>query len=75
MKITVSEAAIGERVDKFLSTETEYTRSYIAKLADEGFLCINGKPAKVNYKLREGDEIELLRKRKQGVRLVGHPVG
>ena len=59
MKITVNDAAIGERVDKFLSTETEYTRSYIAKLADEGFLCVNGKAVKVNYKLREGDEIEL----------------
>ena len=59
MKITVTDAAIGERVDKFLSTETEYTRSYIAKLADEGFLFVNGKPSKVNYKLREGDEIEL----------------
>jgi len=59
MKITVNDAAIGERVDKFLSAETEYTRSYIAKLADEGFLCVNGKPAKVNYRLREGDEIEL----------------
>ena len=59
MKITVNDAAIGERVDKFLSAETEYTRSYIAKLADDGFLCVNGKAAKVNYKLREGDEIEL----------------
>lgn len=59
MKITVNDAAIGERVDKFLSAETEYTRSYIAKLADEGFLCVNGKTAKVNYKLRSGDEIEL----------------
>ena len=55
MKITVSEAAIGERVDKFLSTETEYTRSYIAKLADEGFLCINGKPAKEGTVLAAGD--------------------
>lgn len=59
MKITVSDAAIGERVDKFLSAETEYTRSYISKLADDGFLFVNGKPVKVNYKLREGDEIEL----------------
>ena len=43
MKITVSDAAIGERVDKFLSAETEYTRSYISKLADDGFLFVNGK--------------------------------
>lgn len=59
LKITVNDAAIGERADKFLSAETEYTRSYIAKLADEGFLCVNGKSVKVNYKLREGDVLEL----------------
>ena len=59
MKITVTEAAIGERVDKFLSAETEYTRSYIAKLAEDGCLFVGGKAVKVNYKLREGDEIEL----------------
>ncbi len=49
----------GIRADVFLSENSDMTRSYISKLIDEGRLEINGKKAKANFKLKEGDSISL----------------
>lgn len=50
----------GKRIDKFLSGElSELSRSYIQKLLKEGMVTLGGKPLKANYKLREGDLIEI----------------
>lgn len=55
---TVNQPEEGIRLDKYLSGQlSDYSRSYIQKLIDEGFIIVNGQNPKSNYKLREGDSI------------------
>lgn len=58
---TVSSESSGERIDKFISSQTErFSRSAIAKMIDEGAVCVNGNPISKNYKCRENDRITLV---------------
>lgn len=50
----------GSRLDKFLSENTEFSRTMIAKLIDNGFLKVNGNLLKASYKVKENDVIEVL---------------
>ena len=52
--------AAGTRLDVFLAAETGLSRSRIVKLAEDGFVTLNGLPAKKNAKLEPGNEIELV---------------
>lgn len=53
-------AASGTRLDSFISKEAgDITRSAVQKLIDEGNVSVNGRSAAKNYKLRDGDSIEL----------------
>ena len=45
----------GERLDVFLATETELTRSYIKQLIDSGNITLNGKSVKSGAKIKQGD--------------------
>ena len=45
------------RLDVFLTKHTDFSRSFIKTLNDEGRILINGKPQKAGFKLRVGDEI------------------
>ena len=47
------------RVDVYLSSALELTRSHIKKLCDDGNLLINGKLSKSNKLLKFGDEIKI----------------
>lgn len=59
-KVLQAEEFVGERIDKFLSCRLEeVSRSYIQKLIKEGYVSVNGKPVKANYKLGAGDEISV----------------
>lgn len=49
------------RLDKFLSENTDYSRSLIAKMIDNELILVNNMLAKVSYKVKENDEIEILR--------------
>ena len=57
MELVVKEA--GERLDKYLATNTEYTRSIISKMLDEEYITVNNKIEKASYKVRENDHIEI----------------
>lgn len=58
MKISVQEP--GKRLDAFLASQVEsLTRSRIQKLIADGDITVNGLPSRSNYKLREGDVIEI----------------
>lgn len=57
MKIVVSDAGI--RLDKYLSLNTDYSRSLITKMIDNGFVLVNDEVKKLNYKVKENDEIEI----------------
>ena len=57
--VTFKEA--NERLDKALSIfRSDLSRSYIAKLIDEGKVLVNNKLEKASYKVKENDEITLL---------------
>lgn len=59
-KICVPESASGQRIDKFLSDFLEgQSRSYLQKLVKEGRVFVQGKSVKANYRVTEGEEIEL----------------
>lgn len=47
------------RVDKYLGEVTDYSRSTIQKMIEEGFIKVNGKNIKSNFILKENDQIEI----------------
>lgn len=55
MEIKVNESGI--RIDKYLGSETDYSRETISKMIDEDFILVNGKSVKCSYKLKENDVI------------------
>ena len=58
-RLIVDEGAAGERLDRFLAgREPEVSRSHIQKLIESGCVLVNGRTAKANAKLREGDAVE-----------------
>ena len=57
-KIVVNENI--DRLDKYLSNNTEHSRSLLTKLINKGFVLVNGKKEKASYKVKENDEIEIL---------------
>ena len=57
MKIKVLE--VGKRIDLYLSENTSYSRSKIAKLIKDGFVTVNGNEITSSYKIKEKDVIDL----------------
>ncbi len=55
----IDEIVIGQRIDKFLVENTEYTRSKIQKMIDNDCILVNGKSIKSSYTLKAGDQIEV----------------
>ena len=47
------------RLDVFLTQNTDFTRSYLKILNDEGRILVNGKEQKSGYKLKIADRIEI----------------
>ncbi len=54
--ILIAEAS-GERLDKFIADNSDISRSFSAKLAGDGKICVNGKTADKKTKLKAGDEV------------------
>ena len=59
-KIVIKAQESGGRLDSYLSEKTEYTRSAIQKIIDEGGVTVNGKTKDKKYKVQSGDSIELV---------------
>ena len=57
MKIIVKDKGI--RLDKFLSNNTNYTRSKIEEMIDKDMILVNDKLQKPSYKIEVGDIIEV----------------
>ena len=51
--------AVGLRFDAFLAAETGLSRSRIQRLMEDGFVTVNGSPAKKNGRIAAGDALEL----------------
>lgn len=58
MKIEVTKPNI--RFDKYLSDNSEYSRSIVEKMVENDLVLVNGKKIKSSSKLKEGDIIEVL---------------
>ena len=50
------------RLDVFLSENTDFSRSFVKTMNDDGLITINGKVEKAGYKLKIGDVVELVEK-------------
>lgn len=50
---------VNKRIDKYLSDNTDYSRSLIKKMIDDGFIKVNNKNVKCSYKLEENDVIDI----------------
>ncbi len=55
----IFEGAEGNRLDSFLAENTEYSRSRIVKLAEDGMIRVNGKISDKKTKLKNNDKIIL----------------
>ncbi len=59
--ITVDRGQESVRIDKFVQMHVEgATRNKVQKGIEAGFLTVNGKAVKSNYKIRPGDEIVMM---------------
>ncbi|MGN0677032.1 MAG: RluA family pseudouridine synthase [Ruminococcus sp.] len=58
--LNAEKSGTGQRIDKYISGNTEnLTRSAIQNLIEKGKITVNGKAVSKNYKLRDGDNIEI----------------
>lgn len=57
MKLEVTKNNI--RIDSYITEETDYSRSKIAKGIKEGKILVNNKPVQASYKVKEKDLIEI----------------
>ncbi|MDR1753977.1 MAG: RluA family pseudouridine synthase [Eubacterium sp.] len=57
--ITLRPEVSGERIDKYISAESDLTRNSAAILIKDGNCIVNGRSVNKNYKLRIGDLVEL----------------
>lgn len=60
MRLVAEVTDAGTRLDAFVSATGELTRSAAVRLIEEGAITVGGKSVAKNYKLRAGDEVEIL---------------
>ena len=59
-RFVVSAEYANQRLDKFLSNQfSDFSRTHIAKIIDDGHCFINGKASKAGQKLKENDVVEI----------------
>jgi len=61
LRLEVDRGQVPLRIDKFLSEHTQHSsRNRIQQAAEAGFLFVNDRPVKSNYKVRPGDVVTLM---------------
>lgn len=60
----------GERIDKFLTEQTEYSRSQIIKMIAENLILVNDTVVKPSYRVKENDTIKITGELQQESNLV-----
>lgn len=58
-KIIVNQNDVGKRIDSYIASNTELSRTNIQRLIEEGKILVNLKNTKVSYKVQENDEITI----------------
>ena len=69
MEVIVNDSN-NERIDKYLSINTELSRTLISKMIDEEYILVNDKKTKSNYKVKDGDAITIDESYKQETDIV-----
>jgi len=59
MERVVIEENINERLDSYLSKNTDFSRSKVVKMIESGSILVNDKSVKNSYTLKEGDVITI----------------
>lgn len=59
MKLVVNELEEQVRIDKFLASNTEYSRNKIEEMLDKKLILVNGKEVRSSFKVSNGQEIIL----------------
>lgn len=59
MELVVKALEKKERLDKYLSDNTELSRSLIAKMIKDEFILVNNKKTKNSYEIKENDQITI----------------
>src|ERR1043165_2605679 len=60
-RIKVDKGQESIRIDRFLVARIgSTTRTRVQNACEAGFVMVNGKPAKSNYKIKPGDEITIM---------------
>ena len=62
LKLTVEQSDKGERLDRLLADRFEFSRAAVERMLADGEITLNGGSAAKNYRLRGGEEIEILQK-------------
>ena len=60
LEVIAKDADKGTRLDQFVATNTELTRSASARLIEDGAVTVNGKAVAKNYKIGGGDILEII---------------
>jgi 23S rRNA pseudouridine1911/1915/1917 synthase len=72
---TVLPSQAGERLDRFLTAaERILSRSAIQHLIDRGLVRVNGETARASRRVREGDQVEVTRPRREPQALTPEPI-
>ena len=48
-----------ERIDKYISNNTDYSRELVTKMIKDNYILVNGSPTKPSYKTKLNDEITI----------------
>ncbi|MEW6209709.1 MAG: RluA family pseudouridine synthase [Acidobacteriota bacterium] len=59
LTLTVDAASVGARVDAFLASRIQLSRTRIQRAIEDGDVLVNDRPTKSSYRLRAGDAIEI----------------
>ena len=57
----IDQAYIGTRLDVYAAERENITRSAVQKLIETGMITVNGLSVPKNYRLRDGDNVEIMR--------------
>ena len=58
-EIKIEEKDVGKRIDSYLATNTEFSRTNIQRLIENEKILVNKKKTKVSYKVQKNDEISV----------------
>ena len=59
IELVVEAEAVGERIDKYICENTNFSRSFAEELLENGNCLVNGTKCKKNYRVKAGDIVEI----------------